>query len=225
MTTFDYEGQKLYEKYSKAKKAAREALKNHEMHPTDRTFAEYAESIEKKNAAFDAYEAYRKAKAKAEAKAQAALRTLPWREKIRWHSSEGDKQSYMKMLQDLEDYGADVDEGLTRCMLVPNFYTVLVSNAATAEHLSILRKAIESNNLPAAYDSAIAMSSLAANLALHPLAKPLSIIKEQSRVRNRDVDYMYLLKETEQQMSRLVEIIDSWDPALTTFPRSSAKTA
>ena len=111
----------------------------------------------------------------------------------------------MITVETLREFGADVDDGLARCMNREDFYLMLVSKAAEDNRLSLLAEQIEQKEYAAAFETAHAMKGMYANLSLTPLTKPVSEMTELLR-RRTDTDYSALIEEAEAQFSRLCNL-------------------
>ena len=92
----------------------------------------------------------------------------------------------------LRDFGADVDEGLSRCMNNEAFYLRLVPMAVNDAGFEKLAAAVESGDLDAAFEAAHALKGVLGNLSLTPLYEPVSGMTELLRAR-REEDYAGLL--------------------------------
>lgn len=108
----------------------------------------------------------------------------------------------MITLESLKEYGANVDEGLARCMGKEDFYLMLVKKAAEDEKLVTLEKQLAEKDLNGAFETAHALKGVVANLSLDPLTKPVSEMTELLRVRT-DTDYSQLLTKSKQELERL----------------------
>ena len=86
-------------------------------------------------------------------------------------------------LDSLRDFGANVDEGLQRCMGMDSFYLEMVELGLSDERFESLGKAIEEKNLDEAFEMAHALKGVIGNLALTPLYDTLCDITEHLRGR------------------------------------------
>ena len=91
-------------------------------------------------------------------------------------------------LDDLRAYGANVDEGLGRCMGNEEFYLRLVGMAKDEPGFDALEQAIAANDLDAAFEAAHSLKGVLANLALTPLLEPIEEITELLRAETQ-MDY------------------------------------
>ena len=111
----------------------------------------------------------------------------------------------MLTIDKLREYGADVDEGLARCMNMEDFYIGLVEKALADNRLPLLEQQTEEGNLDAAFETAHALKGMYANLSLSPLTKPVSEITELLRNRTK-TDYSPLLAEAKVQFETLCSL-------------------
>ena len=84
----------------------------------------------------------------------------------------------MLTLNALREYGADVAEGLGRCMNNEAFYLRMVGMAVKDTKVDALDAAIKSGDIKEAFELAHALKGMCANLSLTPLSAPLSDITE-----------------------------------------------
>ena len=108
----------------------------------------------------------------------------------------------MLTLDNLRSFGADVDDGLARCMNNEGFYIMLVNKVLGDNRVYTLESQILSGDLDAAFETAHALKGLYANLSLTPLTKPVSEITELLRSRTV-TDYSGLLSEAKTQYEKL----------------------
>ncbi len=94
----------------------------------------------------------------------------------------------MLTLEKLRAFGANVGEGLQRCVNNEAFYIKLTEKAIRDEGFDRLREAAEKGDLERGFEIAHALKGVAANLALTPLFTPLSEITELLRSRTQ-TDY------------------------------------
>ncbi|MBQ4486408.1 MAG: Hpt domain-containing protein [Oscillospiraceae bacterium] len=111
----------------------------------------------------------------------------------------------MITIDSLREYGANVEEGLARCMGKEEFYLMLVKKAAEDEKLIQLEKLLAEKDLDGAFETAHALKGIAANLSLDPLTKPVSEMTELLRIRT-DTDYSSLLAKTTEELERLRDL-------------------
>ena len=108
----------------------------------------------------------------------------------------------MLTIDALKAFGANVDEGLTRCMKNEGFYFRLVKMAVQDAGYGKLQAALNEGNLDAAFEAAHGLKGILANLALTPILTPVSQMTELLRARTK-TDYQPLL---EQMMAKRDEL-------------------
>ena len=111
----------------------------------------------------------------------------------------------MLTIEKLREYGADVDEGLARCMNMEDFYIGLVEKALADNRLPLLEQQIGKGDLDAAFETAHALKGMYANLSLSPLTQPVSEITELLRSRTK-TDYTALLAGAKAQFEALCSL-------------------
>lgn len=108
----------------------------------------------------------------------------------------------MLTIDKLREFGADVDEGLVRCMGKEEFYLMLVGKAIEAERLSLLEEQLAKKDLDAAFETAHALKGMYTNLSLTPLSEPIIEMTDLLRSRS-DTDYTELLTQAKAQFKKL----------------------
>ncbi|MBR4345786.1 MAG: Hpt domain-containing protein [Oscillospiraceae bacterium] len=111
----------------------------------------------------------------------------------------------MLTIDSLRSFGADVDEGLMRCMNKEDFYLMLVGKAIDDQRLTALEQQIAAGDLDAAFETAHALKGLYATLSLTPLTRPVSEMTELLRTRT-DTDYSELLSRAGEQYEKLCSL-------------------
>ena len=107
----------------------------------------------------------------------------------------------MISLETLKGFGANVEEGLIRCMNNEQFYIMLINKVLNDNKIDLLEQQINEKNLDAAFETAHALKGMYANLSLDPITKPVTEITELLRSRS-DVDYSALVSEAKTQFSK-----------------------
>ncbi|MBQ9004758.1 MAG: Hpt domain-containing protein [Atopobiaceae bacterium] len=95
-------------------------------------------------------------------------------------------------LDDLRAFGANVDEGLGRCMGMEAFYLQLAETIKTEQGFDKLKTAVDTGDLDTAFEAAHALKGVLANLAITPVQKPIEEITELLRART-ETDYAPLM--------------------------------
>ena len=84
-------------------------------------------------------------------------------------------------LDDLRAYGADVEEGLARCMNNESFYLRMVGLAKVEKNIDVLYAAADAGDVQGMFAAAHALKGVMGNLALTPLFAPASELTELLR--------------------------------------------
>ena len=111
----------------------------------------------------------------------------------------------MLTVEKLREYGANVEEGLTRCMNNEGFYLRLVNMAMDDKGVEKLRAAVEAGDRKAAFEAAHALKGMLGNLALTPVSQPASEITELLRA-DTDADYAALTGKLTEEWNRLLAL-------------------
>lgn len=104
-------------------------------------------------------------------------------------------------LDDLIAYGANVDEGLARCMNNEEFYLRLVGTVQSETGFDTLKQAIDAGQLQEAFEAAHALKGLLGNLSLTPLYEPVVEITELLRAQTQ-MDYTALMDQITDQWNK-----------------------
>ena len=84
-------------------------------------------------------------------------------------------------IEDLALWGADVKDGLARCMNMEAFYLRLVESVKTEKRFEELAAALEAGEVEAAFGAAHALKGVLGNLSLTPLYEPMCELTEALR--------------------------------------------
>ncbi len=112
----------------------------------------------------------------------------------------------MAKLDELRAFGANVEEGLGRCVNNEDFYLKMVKKAVDDNSCEDLEKAIGAKDLDQAFEIAHALKGVFANLALTPLSEPVSEMTELLRNRT-DTDYSSYLEKIRDKKEELAKIV------------------
>ena len=112
----------------------------------------------------------------------------------------------MLTIDALREYGANVDEGLGRCMGNEALYLKLVNTIPTEKNFETLKKSLDNNDLESAFDAAHALKGITGNLALTPLYDPIVEITELLRAR-KEMDYSEKLGVILESRDKLGDLI------------------
>ncbi|MBQ6311788.1 MAG: Hpt domain-containing protein [Lachnospiraceae bacterium] len=108
----------------------------------------------------------------------------------------------MITIDNLAELGADVEDGVARCMGKEDFYLKLVNMVVADDGYERLKAALEAHDLDEAFERAHALKGTIANVSLTPLLEPISAMTEQLRNRN-DIDYSDLLDKMFEELDKL----------------------
>ncbi len=111
----------------------------------------------------------------------------------------------MLTIDALREFGANVDEGIERCINNEAFYLEMVSMTLDDGNFDKLPEAIASGDKKAAFDCAHALKGITANVALTPLYKEISEITELLRA-GKDADYPAYLARISQLRNALLSL-------------------
>lgn len=111
----------------------------------------------------------------------------------------------MITIDNLKEYGANVDEGMARCMGNEALYLRLVTTIPAEANFDKLASSIEARDLDAAFDAAHALKGVTGNLALTPLYQAVFEITELLRAKT-DTDYTQLLAEIATLRDKLAQL-------------------
>lgn len=108
----------------------------------------------------------------------------------------------MITIDNLAELGADVEDGVARCMGKEDFYLKLVNMVVADDGYERLKAALEAHDLDEAFERAHALKGTIANVSLTPLLEPISAMTEQLRNRS-DVDYSGLVDKMFEELDKL----------------------
>ena len=106
----------------------------------------------------------------------------------------------------LKEFGANTEEGLSRCMNNEAFYLKMVSRAAPDPSFDGLKAAVEAGDLERGFELAHALKGVSANLELTPICRPVTEITELLRSRTQ-ADYAPLLDEIISRRDELLAML------------------
>jgi HPt (histidine-containing phosphotransfer) domain-containing protein len=108
----------------------------------------------------------------------------------------------MVTIEQLKEYGADIRQGVERCMGNEAFYLRMVGLVTKDGNFEKLKDALARGDLEAGFEAAHALKGVLANLALTPVLEPVSEMTELLRTRT-EMDYGPLLAKAGQEWERL----------------------
>ena len=108
-------------------------------------------------------------------------------------------------LDDLTAYGANVEEGLARCMGMEDFYLRLVESIKGEAGFDTLKGDLEDERFADAFSTAHALKGVLANLALTPMYEPVAELTDLLRPK-APVDYADLLNKIMEERERFLAL-------------------
>lgn len=112
----------------------------------------------------------------------------------------------MLTIDALKNYGANVEEGLSRCINNEALYLRLAGTVPDEKNFDKLHEALAANNLDEAFDAAHALKGVLGNLALTPIYDKVAEITELLRART-EMDYSELESEIRNKREELRSIM------------------
>ena len=119
--------------------------------------------------------------------------------------TKGKRGTAMLKTEALRALGADVDDGIRRCINNEAFYLKMVDKALGDLTTEDLRAALAAGDLTRAFELCHAMKGVLANLSLTPALTPASQLTELLRER-KDMDYAPLTEQLEAQLQALKKL-------------------
>lgn len=113
----------------------------------------------------------------------------------------------MLTIDALKGYGADVDQGLSRCMNNEAFYIRLVGMALNDKSFAALRAALNDGDLDRAFDAAHSLKGVLGNLALTPMYNDVYELTELLRSRT-DMDYSDYMTAIDEKRAELMKLAE-----------------
>ena len=113
----------------------------------------------------------------------------------------------MLTIEKLRNYGANVDEGLARCLNNESFYLRLVNMVINDKNFSELENAINQNDLKKAFEAAHALKGSIGNLSITPIYDAVVEITELLRNQTATNYQPYLTKILDLRQ-KLVDLVD-----------------
>ncbi len=115
----------------------------------------------------------------------------------------------MLTIEKLRAYGANVDEGMGRCMNNEAFYLRLVNMAADDGGFEKLRAAMENGDRKGSFEAAHALKGMLGNLSLTPVSRPAAELTELLRAETgNEAAARPLLEEILTQRAKQLQLRD-----------------
>ena len=108
----------------------------------------------------------------------------------------------MITIEGLRAFGAEVDEGLARCMNNEAFYLRMVEKVLKDKGFEELDAAVAAHDSDAAFEAAHKLKGVLANLALTPICEPVTQMVELLR-NHTDTDYSQYLNRIKEKKAQL----------------------
>ena len=105
-------------------------------------------------------------------------------------------------IDSLRSFGANVDEGLERCMGMEDFYMEMIELGLSDERFDQLGPVLDSGNLEESFEVVHALKGVIGNLALTPLYDTICEITEHLRA-NENIDYKPLYTKLIEQRNTI----------------------
>ena len=109
----------------------------------------------------------------------------------------------MITLEKLKAFGANTEEGLSRCLNNEAFYLRLVGKFIEKNAYIALKEALSRNDLDAAFAEAHSLKGVLGNLSLTPLYQVIVEMTELLRARTK-MDYTPMLEKYELLFNQLI---------------------
>ena len=109
----------------------------------------------------------------------------------------------MITIEQLQEFGVDTKEGLTRCMNMEAFYFKMIKMGLSDGHFDSLGESIVAGNLDEAFEAAHALKGVIGNLALTPIYEPLAEMTEMLRAK-KEADYVTMYKPIKEMRDKLL---------------------
>ena len=111
----------------------------------------------------------------------------------------------MLTVEKLRQFGANVDEGLQRCLNNEAFYLKLVSRFLEDKSFDKLKEEISNGNLEEAFKASHALKGVLGNLSLTPLYEIIYELTELLRNQTQ-CDYSEYIKKYEDLFQNLISL-------------------
>ena len=112
----------------------------------------------------------------------------------------------MITIEQLEKFGVDTKEGLTRCMNNQTFYFKMLKMGLNNDQFEKLQSALAANNIEEAFEAAHALKGVLGNLALTPIYKPLAEMTEMLRAK-KSADYVEMYQPILELRNQLADLM------------------
>ncbi len=108
-------------------------------------------------------------------------------------------------IDSLKSFGANVEEGLERCMGMEDFYIEMIELGMSDERFETLGQNLQAKDLEEAFETVHALKGVIGNLALTPLYETICEVTEHLR-NKEDIDYKPLYDKLIEQRNQVKEL-------------------
>lgn len=110
----------------------------------------------------------------------------------------------MITIENLREFGANVEEGLARCVNKEAFYLKMVNMVLANKGFDALGQKLADKDLDGAFEQAHALKGAVGNVSLTPICEPINAITEKLRAKSFDgCDELY-----ETMMAKRNELLE-----------------
>ena len=114
----------------------------------------------------------------------------------------------MITVEALKNYGANTEEGLSRCMNNEAFYLRMVGMGLADGNFDKLIDAVSAGDAKEAFEAAHALKGVMGNLSLTPLYEPLSELTEKLRGKDEIGDVSELISTITERLENIRALND-----------------
>lgn len=111
----------------------------------------------------------------------------------------------MMTVESLKAAGANVEEGLSRCLNKEDFYLKMVNMGLTNQNFQLLGPALEAKDFDRAFELCHSLKGVIGNLSLTPLYDLICQLTEMLRSKN-DTDYTGLYSQIMTMQEKLLAL-------------------
>ncbi len=111
----------------------------------------------------------------------------------------------MITIDSLREYGANVEDGLARCLNKEDFYLKMVNMGISDDRFEKLSDIIASKDYNTAFEIVHALKGVVGSLALTPLYEPISQMTELLRNKT-ETDYTELCEKIKSEQKKLLAL-------------------
>ena len=108
-------------------------------------------------------------------------------------------------IEDLQAFGANVREGLERCLGDEDFYLEMVKMGIEDERFEAIEDFIRDGKTEEAFEAVHALKGIVSNLVLTPILEPLCELTELLRAK-KSGDYVGLCKKIKSEREKLLSL-------------------